>query len=413
MNRQLTFFIICMLLSALARSVEIPPASDYDFAPEEVFSPQLAFKGIIPPAPFTSYPESMTFSIDQSEQGKLLAQHVDWQSIIEMNRQASSVWTLMLSCSGHDEALARKNYLAHTLCPDAQAKLQQLRGQLNNFLSSTMADPLNLLDSLKCYKGNSEVSCPYNIYYDFSTNQFIGYNPLKKTSGEMLADGYLRMLNSIPSPRFHFLLIQLLLEQVAAGYPLNYGGHLCGTLDLMCLSKTLLIGTDRMVVRSNVSDWYLPRYFKSEEQRRAIVKWIDQVLTPNSPVPQLDPSLLFDTRLQLLRRGRMAARILNHMDLGPLHCDDWGLWPLASVDLVGILAQSRYDVGTAASSNELPILAIRLSDACRRSIPYTLLETGSLGGGLVVRDSWPSERNPITAVRMVGAWRGLLSRYEK
>ena len=100
----------------------------------------------------------------------------------------------------------------------------------------------------------------------------------------------------------------------------------------------------------------------------------------------------------------------------PLACADWGLWPKSSLNLVGMLAQSRYSFGrTSYESTDLDILAIRLSQTCKLPVDHALITPGSMNEGEgTVKIKAPSIGGGISyiggpdAVAAVGAWRKIL-----
>ena len=115
----------------------------------------------------------------------------------------------------------------------------------------------------------------------------------------------------------------------------------------------------------------------------------------------MTPQELSNSKLQLLRQGIVAGRILNYISVGSLNCSAWGLWPLRSVELLGGIAQSEYKTRSKSfESHDLSLLAMRLSRSCHRAIPNSNIATGA------------GDRESLIELAKIGAWRSLVREYE-
>ncbi len=244
------------------------------------------------------------------------------------------------------------------------------------------------------------------MFRDLSANPLMAYNPKHDREMSMHDSSFSmnQMLGQLPAQSFHPLLIQAFLENLAAGYPLHYGTYTCG--GARCALMLLAGGPSRIVLDSEDIGWSLRGFSKNLEgdaKRIHTLQWVQSLLNGEN-LPVIPPSLSDNQNLQLLRRALTAARFLNHMGLGRLHFSDWGLWPRASLNMIGILAESEYQMpGRDYINPDVNLLAMRLSDLSQITIAHQIVVPGAtndregLGGP--------------NALSFIGAWRELYNRH--
>lgn len=419
-----TTFLIALTLGfctpLLAGTQVAPPASDYDYKPEYLFtaeeviadpsadvSPALSAASWVSVANplLKSCPdcdpkpaEVVRFQFDASK-------YLDWSALMDLNHMAVEAWKALLTCSGGDAQKARGLYLAGTFCSAAESSMKNFSQSIALFLSSTMVNAFEPKQFLQCQ--GFEV-CPGDLtsHFIMGWGLLTGYNP--NDAVQMRSDfarDVKEYLDHLPTQDFHPLLIQAILENMAAGYPIFYGGFSCGgtrcALDLVSgQSRT------KMVMSSDDLDWSLRGAEQNETDRQKRIfglKWLDALAT-GKPLPVVSEAEASDGRLILLRKAMIASRLLAYMSVGKLNFANWGLWPKSTDLLISIFAQSRYWAGGADYPNqELKLLAMRLSDASKTPIRNWVIAPGSTD---------KSGHGPI-ATAFVGGWRTLYNRHQK
>jgi hypothetical protein len=422
-------------LNSMAR--ELPSASDYDKNPEEVFNPQLTMKVPLR-EPLQSVQTISEFSAvlrdyyytfrvkeDKNTQFKFSQdQALDWTTLVNLNNQAKQAWDLSLEIYKGNEEQLKDDYIRGRLKGEAKKAIQMLHHSIGLFLSSTTVQEFSLVNNLICSQNNNQINCPQSISRDFERKSsiVIGYSEEEgKSRGypEQSAD-YVYVLNHLAERHFHALFTQVLLEFIAVGYPINYGTYNCG--GARCVLR--LFNRSKIVLTSSDIEWSVRGYStnaEGDQQRGRLMNYVNALLSSyhsSQALPVISEADSQDPKLILLRQGLTAARIINHLAASPLECADWGLWPLASLDLIGSLAQSTYDIGrTSFESVDLDIFAIRMSQTCHRPLKYSIIASGSMNpdeGEIPI--SRPPDRFGIEyvggpeAVSRIGAWRKLLSR---
>src|SRR6185437_11255113 len=148
MKSKVRNLIICLtLLISMAALAGVPPASDYDKAPEDVFLETLAVPSIQAPPDFASYPlhmqghvdvlpddfsfEKLSYDVDWTTPTNA----VDWDTLLELNRQASQIWNALLACYNGDQSQLRQHYLQAQICPQVAPQLMSFRKSVDLFLS--------------------------------------------------------------------------------------------------------------------------------------------------------------------------------------------------------------------------------------------------------------------------------------
>lgn len=401
--KNLILLILTASLALPAVAGKAPPASDYDQNPEQVFSEERTVTVTTTQRPpVSSAPISAIVKIDkdQSEVTYDVSRDLDRPALIDLNIMASEAWDALLDCNGQNLQKTRAMYLSGSFCSSATSKMKNFSHSLELFLSSAMVDDLFSSNSISCSQRNL---CHVSVKSLWEGPRVaLGYDPASTAETSALQNDFWifkRALNQLPSQNFHPLLIQALLEHVAAGYPVNYGGYNCTGINCISLKKKT-----RTVVEIAGPGWGDIGYGQTIRNSKAYsnrMEWVS-LFMGGGPIRSPLEFETADGSLMILRRAMIASRILNHISVGQMTCSDWGLWPKASLELLGIFGQSRIFMHYHTEKNrDLTFLAIRLADACQTPIQRRLLVVGST-------DS--TGKGPEAAA-FVGAWRKLYNRH--
>lgn len=328
-----------------------PPASDYDKDPEQVFT----------------FDRGLPFENDHLQMDAIQANQnpaVDWMALSDLNKKAQEAWQELLDCNGGDFNKSRAQYLSGEICKGASEKIRLLNSSVELFLSSTHVSE---------------------------------FKPI------------LAALYADDPAVLHPLFAQILLEFMAAGYPVHYGTYSCQGHS--CKMRSVLSGKqvvpERMVYSEDNVEWRLrdpKRDLTIEAKKAMVLSWIKASLDEiGLERPSLaDPQNTSTTRI---RSSLIASRLLKHIGAGQIHCSNWGFWPKASVELLQIYTWSVYELfGFSFKGNSHLPLFEKLSAVCQIEKPQMpmMLTSGStdqLGGP--------------EAASIVGAWRKLYNRHQK
>ena len=426
-----------LLISLASLATELPKASDYDMDPEQVFHSSAALpvpnRSELRDIPVTSVveafispyrflepsPNEKPYQISFTQENAL-----DWPTLLALNNQAQQAWDLSMKIYNGDEARFREDYIRARLKPEAKKAIQMLHYSVGLFLSSSMVQEFSLVNSIKCSKENKTVSCPESISREFETKNSIvmGYSEIQKKElhyPEQISI-YTYVLDNLAEKHFHSLLTQVLLEFIAVGYPLNYGTYDCG--GARCALQ--LFNRSKIILGSDDIQWTIKGYVTNvdgDQERNRLLSYVTSLLNSyksSQEIPVISDNELKNPKLIFLRQGLTAARLINHMAATKLDCADWGLWPKASLGLIGALAQSTYQMGrNSYESVDLDTFAIRLSRVCKLPVNYVNITPGSMnrGEGSLVMEFPQSERliqylGGPDVISMIGGWRKLLGR---
>lgn len=404
---------------------QAPPASDYDQSADRTFTndPKFPFRvrqTETPPTALLSAEKDIKIRFDFSEDGRSIvslqydiSKFLDWTALQDLNHLADEAWSDLLSCNGGNSEKSVAQYRSGSFCKAAVQKMKNFTQSVALFLSSTMVQEMDPSKTLQC---NGKIPCqwlaansPYRMHRnDHDYKLLLGYNLAREKDLEKNSVGFglksiLRScLDALPGQTYHPLLIQTLLEHLAAGYPIHYGTYTSGGARR---ALDFIFGQSRqpIILDSADIDWSIRGYTPNvveDDKRESRFNWV-QALTNDRELPVITESEDQDGSLTRLRRGLTALRLLTHMSVGHLEFSDWGFWPDASHHLLGVLAQAEYHYKTTNFwSPSLSVLAMRLSHAGDRGIPYMTIIPGSMN----------STHGPEAAA-FVGAWRKLYNRH--
>lgn len=422
--KNLILLIMTASLALPAAADKAPPASDYDKEPAQVFTPNRSV-----PVQNSNYQLDKSSALSasvQEDNGDVVtlnydpALYFDWQILVDLNNSAAEAWQTLVRCNGGDENNARVQYQSGSLCREAATKMRLLFESVNMFIMSTdleafrMENVLKCTDASKCseqfrVQENSARHRQYskNNYADKLVDIAFRYKPNQKV--DPVVEKAKNLLSQFPNQNFHPLLIQVLFEHVAAGYPAHYGYSVCTSLNqYVCVltpvskwQRIVLSSSDRRMPRARVSD---PLKVAEFEAEWSTSHYIDESLPPVSGSDQHS----WTGTQRIVRNAALVMRLLNHMSVGQLSCSSWGLWPKATVELLGIYALARLRRGDHIlthiyeENKDSQLLALRLSDACNEG----------LGDNLLVPESTDSAGGP-EAASTIGAWRKLYNRHRE
>ena len=405
-------------LSSVAMAREIPRASDYDLDPSEVFTESQSRpwnSEISTSNPYTqpiaipmnnilealhSYDYSLYGHFYPNQDPKPFetqwdaSSALEWQDLQSLNQSAQELWLRMQRCHGSD-AKIRQAYVSGSLCREVREDFRQFRISIAGFLASTMAGPMRTDRLLKCFdiSSHQQIECTdLNSISKYNKPKVaLGYTKGEKTTATF--ESIFGLMDSLPAQVYHPLLIQVLLENLASGYPMNYGGY--WHVALIPTRRAVITSDDmHLTFRGNESN------HEADVQRANYYKWVTALLG-DGDLPKMQPGELSDPKLQLLRQGIVAGRILSQFSAGTMNCSGWGLWPARSLELLGDISQSSYSVfDNLHPSKDLDILAMRLSRSCDIPIANSMIMPGATGTDTV-------------ELAKIGAWRSLLKQYEE
>lgn len=424
--------VLVLLFSTLTSgALELPAASDYDKTPQQVFNQSqtlsigqgtitnsLKLSLEIPEFKVNYFLGFQQPSINIVNINFSQEQATDWSGLVDLNNQAQSAWTLSLEEYKGDEARLKQDYLEGRLLPVTRSAVLSLHQSVGLFLISTPVQEFSLNHLIKCTHNSQTVVCPDVLSKKVESLKTLvfGYKEGVSPYDKMISD-YSSLLDRLPEKRFHPYLTQALLEYLSLGYPLNYGTYTCGGV------RCLLFPRKKIVLESDDISWSLRGYDRNaqgEVQRTQIMNYVQALMNEffsSKSLPTLLDSDLANPKVKYLRQGMAASRILNHIGATPLTCADWGLWPKATVSMLGILAQSSHKIGNKDFiTTDLDILTTRLSRSCGEPVVSAQVRPGSMdrGEGLIdISTSQAGEKYYVSgpdATAMIGAWRKLLSR---
>lgn len=325
-----------------------------------------------------------------------VSEQIDRSAIIELNSMADRAWQALMKCNNNNVEKVRVQYLSSSFCPQAAEEVKVFRESLNLFLSSAPVRHLDVSASLHC---SVPLVCFLHVPNRISYSEYHPYLSSSLTVHSSVDISFFKTaLNQLPNQNFHPLLFQALLEYLAAGFPMKYHNKLCDSQDCGQWIRYPF----EIRYSSNHRD-LLAKYSKSMNPETTPLKK-EVFLEMDGSTFIFPESELFDHGFARIWRAMVASRILNHISIGNMKCGDWGLWPEASLELLGVIGQSLGSgmISPSKTSVDFNLVSIRLSDACQ--IPIKKWTSDGSSSFYFI--------SPAKAASTIGAWRTLYNRHQ-
>jgi hypothetical protein len=348
-------FFILFFVPILAMAHERVTASDA--SPEQIFTGQAA-SPIFDSTKINFAKEWGQVQLVQEANGMtidLRDAEINWPILNELNHAAALAWNAFLNCAQGNELAARELYLNINSCASASTQLQSLRAKVNAFANTAILT---------------------------SNDRALNYGPLAKV------------------PSFHPLLVQILLESTAIGYPFPFGDYDC-PWGLFCGANKIIISHNFLNLAS------LFHFTKDEEEKNeAITTKVFTELLETGSLSGENAKYLTDSGLKKLRTSFAALKILQLLRLGRRDCGEFGLFPGATANfLIALQSHSRFTYSLRAD----PLLSLsqnlhtKMLESCQ-GVP-SAIHWGKIGWGSSHRD--PQTDYAWDLLSAAGAWRTL------